>query len=294
MSKLNRETGLFELRCGSCGVVRRFKSIASYRTTLSTSKHKDKLCKSCASKLRWKDPNYGQKIFTPEYREAMSRRVTGEGNPFFGRNHSSETISRLKESGKATVGLRKETRGNYAIWLEKYGSEEADRRDATYRKKQSLRSSGTNNPMYGKPAPMGSGNGWSGWYKEWFFRSLRELTYMVHVIEKGQLKWTSAESKELRIPYIWRGLERSYFADFLIDERCIIECKPLKLHDTPLVKAKQDAAIEYCSTNGMTYELVDPGKMEFEEIRELYESGTLRFTDRYLKKFREWESTHEN
>ncbi|MBR4316812.1 MAG: hypothetical protein IKP65_07630 [Alphaproteobacteria bacterium] len=41
------------------------------------------------------------------------------------------------------------------------------------KKKYSEKSKGKNNPMYGKPAPKGSGNGVSGWYKGWFFRSLR-------------------------------------------------------------------------------------------------------------------------
>ena len=38
------------------------------------------------------------------------------------------------------------------------------------RNKISLASSGENNHMFGKPSPQGSGNGWSGWYKSWFFK----------------------------------------------------------------------------------------------------------------------------
>ena len=39
-------------------------------------------------------------------------------------------------------------------------------------------SKGKNNPMYGKPSPQGSGNGWSGWYKGIYFRSLLYSSFM--------------------------------------------------------------------------------------------------------------------
>lgn len=42
---------------------------------------------------------------------------------------------------------------NYEAWLEKYGKEGADKRMAAFKEKQSKNSSGSKNPMYGKPAP---------------------------------------------------------------------------------------------------------------------------------------------
>jgi len=50
--------------------------------------------------------------------------------------------------------------------------------------------------MYGKPAPIGSGNGWSGWYKGWYFRSLLELSFMINVIERFKMSWQNAETKK--------------------------------------------------------------------------------------------------
>jgi hypothetical protein len=65
---------------------------------------------------------------------------------------------------------------------ELYGKEKANK----MKNNLSILNSGSKNKMYGKPSPQGSGNGWSGWYKGWYFRSLIELSYMVNVIEK---KW---------------------------------------------------------------------------------------------------------
>jgi hypothetical protein len=36
--------------------------------------------------------------------------------------------------------------------------------------------------MYGKPSPQGSGNGWSGWYKGKYFRSIMELSFIVEYL----------------------------------------------------------------------------------------------------------------
>ena len=81
--------------------------------------------------------------------------------------------------------------------------------------------------MYGKPAPIGSGNGWSGWYKGWYFRSLLELSFMINVIERFNMPWISAENQTYKISYVDTNLkQRNYYADFIIDNKYIVECKP--------------------------------------------------------------------
>lgn len=53
---------------------------------------------------------------------------------------------------------------------------------------------------------------------------------MVNVIEKQKLQWRSGETKDLGISYIgWEGKPRTYFADFLVEEKCLVEIKPEKL-----------------------------------------------------------------
>lgn len=142
--------------------------------------------------------------------------------------------------------------------------------------------------MYGKPSPQGSGNGWSGWYKNWFFRSLRELSYMINVIEFQNLKWRSGETSDLKIPYVdWEGKNRVYTADFLVEEHDLIEVKPEKLKSSKTVRIKQEAAIIFCEEKGWEYKLIDPPVLSFNEIQNLYLTEQIKFTKRYEQLFLE-------
>lgn len=73
---------------------------------------------------------------------------SGEKNPFYGKKHSLETIKKISESN---TGGKSRTGGinNYNLWIEKYGLEEANRRNALFLKKLSDLNSGENNHMYG-------------------------------------------------------------------------------------------------------------------------------------------------
>jgi hypothetical protein len=131
--------------------------------------------------------------------------------------------------------------------------------------------------MFGKPAPQGSGNGWSGWYKNWFFRSLRELSYMIKVIEKDNLNWKTPD-KTFKISYIdYNGKNRTYFPDFIINETKIVEIKPIKLQKSPKVIAKQKAAEIFCCENSLTYEMIDPDILSDDEILKLYMEHKIKF-----------------
>jgi len=147
---------------------------------------------------------------------------------------------------------------------------------------------GKNNPMYGKPPVQGSGWGWSGWYKDWHFRSFLELSYMISILEKENLMWKSAETQEFAIPYInYDGTERTYFPDFLVQGTRLIEIKPKRLHGSVTVLLKKEAAITFCEQKGWTYELVEPEKLTEEEILNLYKNKDIKFSSQYEKKFKE-------
>jgi hypothetical protein len=177
---------------------------------------------------------------------------------------------------------------NYDGWVYKFGKEVADEKLKSVKAKLSILNSGSGNPMFGKPSPKGSGNGWSGWYKGWYFRSLRELTYMIKIIERFNLKWVSGESKKYKISYQdFKGSDRNYFPDFIINGKYIVECKPKKLWTSDNVIRKKNAAIEYCLTNDLTYKMVDIGKISDEEIKTLKENGFIIFLPRYEKKYKE-------
>ena len=236
------------------------------------------LCKSCAKK--------------------------GENNSFYGKHHSDSTKNILSEKSSNRVHTEQSKRirsakmtgkknsmygrNFYDIWVKRYGIEEANRKLVLFRKKQSIRTSGKKNPMYGKPSPHGSGNGWSGWYKGWYFRSLRELSYVINHLEKNGLKWSSAEKKKFTIPYKdWDGTDRIYRPDFFVEDKKLVEVKPNKLKQATTVNLKAKAAEKFCKKNGYEYEMVEGLRLKDEQILKLYKDGEIKFLDRYEEKFKE-------
>jgi hypothetical protein len=229
----------------------------------------------------------------------------GESNPFYGKKHTQETISLLKEVDKShlkTDTFRKKMcevvakgedhpmygTNTYQVWLSKYGKEKADELDLERRKKWSAASAGSKNPMFGKPSPQGSGNGWSGWYNNWYFRSLRELCYVIHTLEPSEMSWVAAEKAGVRIIYQdWNETQRTYVPDFLVGGSKLVEIKPIRLATTPMVSLKAAAAREYCKDHGWSYEVIDPGILSEKEVYDLRISGRIRFTERYEKLYQE-------
>lgn len=280
MNKKNKITR----KCPECNEVIEYKR----NSCKNRAERKKSLCKSCSKAgfrngffkkthskesmekmLKTKETSESYKrhlenIRSFEYRKKLSVKLSGENNPSYGRGT-------LKD-----------------VWTKKYGEEEAERRDKEWKEKLRKVSVGEKNNMFGRPAPVGSGNGWSGWYNGWYFRSLRELSYMINEIEKNNFKWESGEKKKYKIKYEdWNGDVRNYFSDFIIENTRMIECKPESLHESKSVKSKIKAAEKFCKKNGLTFEIVEPKILSEEKIKELYLSGRIKFLDRYEKKFKE-------
>jgi len=168
------------------------------------------------------------------------------------------------------------------IWVEKYGKEEADKKWAAYLAIHSKNSSGENNPMYGKPSPNGSGNGWKGRYKGHYFRSLRELCFMIRMDNEGK-EWATGET--LSIGYQLDGRERTYRPDFIVGTD-IYEIKPQRLiNRSKEVAAKKTAAEKYCEENGLKYHLVDEPINTGNVSSELLFKENLKFSGNYKRRF---------
>ena len=275
----------FKKKCPKCECEIFYKSEGSYQNSIKNNSQ----CRKCAS--------------SGENNHMFGK--FGDLNPFFGKKHTEETLEKQtkiklgKKHTKTSLDKMKGlSSGNkngmfgksfYEIWVDKFGKEIADEKLNSFKNKQSLINSGSGNSMFGKPSPTGSGNGWSGWYKGWYFRSLRELTYMIKIIERFNLKWESGESNKYKISYIdYKGNDRNYFPDFVVNGKYIIECKPKKLWYSDNVIRKKESAIIYCEKNNLTYKLVDIGVITDKEIEILYNNKMIVFLNRYEIKFKEW------
>lgn len=279
------ETTNLNRSCPKCGKIITY---SNKNSMYFAEKNKSK-CRSC-SVTGENNPMFG---------------MYGNKNPFFGKKHTEESKKKIvrnrDESKYKTFEFRekisKVTSGNknpmfgrsvYSVWVEKYGEETAMKKMEEYKLKQSKLNSGSKNSMYGKPTPKGSGNGWSGWYKGWFFRSLMELSYMINVIEKFNLVWESAETDKFVMKFIDNGVERTYRPDFFIGNKYLVEIKPKKLWNSYLVNQKKNVSILFCEKNNYKYKLRDVPKISYKEIVSLVENDTLIFTDRYKKKYDLW------
>lgn len=276
--------GIFKRNCPKCND----EIVYVYKVSFLNASKKNTNCQKCYSS--WNKIN-------KEVRDGIRK------NGFSGKTHSDVqkekwSIKRVlncdkyqTESFKNKISILTKGTNNpmhgknfYSIWLEKYGKEEADIRLLEHSKKVSR--PGKLNGMYGKPSPNGSGNGWSGWYDGWFFRSLKELYFMINTIEKNNLQWESGEKSVFTITWELDGKSKTYHSDFIIGNK-MIEIKPKSLWNSAIVKSKREAAEKWCFEKGMVYELIDTPSFELSEIQSLIDSGLLKFTERYEKKYQE-------
>lgn len=126
-----------------------------------------------------------------------------------------------------------------------YGDEKA----AKLKSDMSKRRTGSGNPMYGKPAPIKSGNGISGRYHGIYFRSLLELSYMLH-LDSLKVSFISCESTKTKFQYSIDGQTFSYFPDFYLPETDeFVEVKPSQMLRNKVIVAKaksvQDAGCKF-------------------------------------------------
>jgi len=258
------------------------KNIISYNKAVKLNK----ICIKCSRK---------EVSNRPEEKLKSSKRMkefTGEKNYFYNKKHSNitkQSISKSVEKYYETHDGPMTGKTIYDSWTEKYGKDVADEKMIEYKQLHSFNSSGEKNGMYGKPSPQGSGNGWSGWYKNIFFRSLLELSFLVNYIERFKMNMTNAECSKYAIKYNdYNGTDRTYFADYIINDKYLVEIKPKKLFNTPLIKSKSDAAKIYCKKNNLIYKLLEPIKIKKDQIQELIDNKTLIFTDITLNKFKNY------
>ena len=76
--------------------------------------------------------------------------------------------------------------------------------------------------------------------------------------------------------------------DFLVNNKFLVEVKPIKLWGSVIVKFKVEAGKRLAKEKGFVYKLFDCPIMKFEIIKHLVDNGELVWLDRYLEKYNKW------
>ena len=177
-----------------------------------------------------RNPSFGV-IFTEERRRRISESTMGRVSPPYQRTPEmkkkiSETLKRKYQSGE----LRVNAEAIAEAWQE------------------------------GKYDKAAMGRGYSGWFysykmkKDFHFRSFLELKFMLLIEENEEV--VKYEGEPFRI--IYDGFHH-YTPDFLINDKFLIELKPLKhllYTSKKKFESKVEAAEKYCFEHEMEYKII--------------------------------------
>lgn len=246
---IERKNKKIELKCKSCSIKTNIKVIERLKSYSSFQKGKTY------------EELYGEKIAAKKINNLKE-------------NIKNRDLTNFLKGNREYNQNRKGKK--HPTWNEIYGEEKSNIKKILLSKKYS----GKKNPMYGKPTPKKSGNGICGWYKNWYFRSILELSFMINYIERKNINWCSAENKKYRIEYKkYDNSDRTYFADFILEEKLLVEIKPKRLINTPLVQLKTKAAHIFCKNKGLQYKIFTEDnfeKLSKKEIYDLYKNNKIK------------------
>lgn len=229
-----------------------------------------------------KSSRFGYNVFYS--RDCKKNAYGGEGNPFFNKTHSQKTkdILRQKNVGKtysaevnAKKSLPKEKNGmfgrrNYDVWLEKYGEVIAKEKEAAANAKKGR--NGKLNGMYGRSPGKKAGNSIKCWYKEFYCRSLTELSFIVNYCERFHLTCATAETDVFRVT-LPNG--STYKPDFIVNGKYVVEVKPKAFHYSNAEKfefVKKELA-----SRGYIYKVIDPiQKLAYNDVFSMILTNKVR------------------
>ena len=250
----------YERNCPKCGRSIKYKHLHN----LQKAETKGSNCASCITKEQHLNPERKPHIVTnldsfrtKEFLDKQSANSTSKNNTMYGKKI-------------------------YDVWIEKYGIEIANEKQKIFKEKISKATKGQNNPMYGKPSPKGSGNGWKGYYKNIYFRSLLELAFLVY-LHTNNLEFENGEKRKYTIDYFFQNTQRTYRPDYIVGN-IMYELKPKKLWNTLEVTAKSNAAIIWCEKHNMKYELFEPQRIDKITLKQMIIDNEVTFVEKYKLK----------
>lgn len=263
-------------------------SLTKYLVNIHINRHGGCLCRSCSQKRQYAagtrvskiaEYNRAQKGKTleerlgkqkaVEVREKLSRKLSGDNNPNYQGKYSKFEAAHEAKKGKT--------------FEEYYGEERA----RVLRQKISRATSGSNNPMYGKSPSKLSGSGLKGYFKNVFFRSYLELSYLIQ-LDKLHVKVESAETTKFTVLYKLDNVNRTYKPDFYLpDTNEVIEIKWSRLAQTKKVQIQAS----FAQSQFDNYKILTEHDIQLstlDEIKMYIEHGILNIV-KYSKSFKQLE-----
>jgi len=113
-----------------------------------------------------------------------------------------------------------------------------------------------------------------GRYKNWKFRSLMELSF---ILDNENKNIVSAEN--IKIPYVIKNKNRNYHPDFLLDGRILIEIKPECNQKRQNVLIKSEAAKIFCKNIGWEYKIIS-WSIDKNKIKKLFLERDVYFVNK--------------
>ncbi|MEK6878950.1 MAG: helix-turn-helix domain-containing protein, partial [Nanoarchaeota archaeon] len=131
---------------------------------------------------------------------------------------------------------------------------------------------------YERPPIKMKSRSYTGYYKNWFFRSLNELSFVLCELETNRIRWCSGETLQYRVQYKDKNNTlRYYYPDFiLLDKKEVVECKPKRFWTDRTIKSKSKAAKKAFKKIDFIYKLIDY-PINFKKIALAYKNKQIKF-----------------
>lgn len=263
-------------------------------TQTKISQNRPKFCNpACAALYQHQhqtvEPNWDRRSnrerWTEKYGEIEASRLDDEYRLTLSRSIHQTDMARQKDSArKRFVAMNSSNKGK--TLEEMYGTEKGNE----IRHQHSVRMTGSRNPAYGK-VYFNGGKSVKGKYKEIFFRSLLEYSFLKH-LETNGVDVTTEVMTCTPIPYQVDGHDRTYTPDFhVIPMNIVYEIKPAYVLQTQKLLMREEvkwtAALQHLTNMGIQFKVItenDFPKIKFDIARLDVDVVWVESTFKYFNK----------
>jgi hypothetical protein len=235
-------------------------------------------------------------VYTKELREAMSQRVSGENNPFYGKKHSAETREKMSRNSAHLTGDRNPFRRSLLRNPEKREEHKRrckklweDRDDEWMREfRETLsKAMAESDAQFGVPSGYESGHMETDKAGRVFYRSSWEKK-VCEILDSDECdSVVSFRLEPFCVPYVdAEGISRYTRIDFYLEtssgEKAILEVKPRSLLEVNNNPDKIRGLMDYCRENSLQFSLVHKDMIPaLGELVESIDRGELYVAPRF-------------